>query len=700
MSDDTEKRVRIVIEGQDDGAKSVLDSVGDGLKGILEVAGGIELAKVFDEIATGVTEVFNSAAEEQDIMTLLSQGVDHLGASAAMTLPEMVNLANGIGQTTQFSHDLVLQGENILMRFTAIGHDTFPQVTQAATDMAAATGVNLTSAMQLLGRTLEDPAAGMATLRRYNIVLTDAQKESIKTMEAQGDVMGAQKVILNAIEGAYGGAAQAMGGTITGQQAIFQNNMQTISETLGGALLPLLTSFNTILGSLASNPQVVTFFDNLGVQAGKLLDPLTHLVNEFTMIFGSGNDQATQIKMILDALTNLNPVLGSVATGAVNFGTAISGAFSGGGLSGVISMLTGGALDTGVANLKSFFSGDWSGPLAATQASLAKWLETQKEVFTDISNFVQAKVMPFLVEEFNTFTTWLNDNKPLIQSFIIVINQMYQEIQAGIQWLVPQLLGLWAVIQPLLSGIIDLVLNLVKLVMQAFTGDWAGVWETAKATVVGAAQAIWTAVVALLNWIAGLFGGSLAQIGTTWTGVWNAMLETVGLVIGRITSYWANFWATFTAGFNTDIDTFKTTVSNIGTALYTIGQNVIQGLWNGLENVWSGVKTWWQNEVLNFLNTAKAVLGIHSPSSEFFEIGQQIVNGLVGGIGQNIQVPVNMIGNMGQSMIGAMSGASNTNTATTVYMTNNIQSTDPKKVVDELMQTFQLQGIRFNRATG
>ena len=160
MSDETEKRIKIVIEGQDDGASNALKDVGSGLAGILEVAGGVELAKVFDEIASGAAEVFDAASEEQDIMTLLYQGVDHLGASAAMTLPEMVDLANGIGQTTQFGHDLVLQGENILLRFTSIGHDTFPQVTQAAADMAAVTGQNLTSAMQLLGRHLRTRRLG------------------------------------------------------------------------------------------------------------------------------------------------------------------------------------------------------------------------------------------------------------------------------------------------------------------------------------------------------------------------------------------------------------------------------------------------------------------------------------------------------------------------------------------------------------
>ena len=97
MSGEEGKRIRIVIEGQDAGASEALHGVGGGLAGILEVAGGIELSKIFDDIVEGVTHLLDAASEEQDIMALMNQGVEHLGDAAAMSTPDMVSLAESLG---------------------------------------------------------------------------------------------------------------------------------------------------------------------------------------------------------------------------------------------------------------------------------------------------------------------------------------------------------------------------------------------------------------------------------------------------------------------------------------------------------------------------------------------------------------------------------------------------------------------------
>jgi hypothetical protein len=89
---DEEKRIKIVIEGADAGASNVLKEVGSGLSGILSIATGIVtsqvITKAFDSIVSGVTGLFIAAVEEENIMTLLNQGVEHLGAAAAMTSPQ------------------------------------------------------------------------------------------------------------------------------------------------------------------------------------------------------------------------------------------------------------------------------------------------------------------------------------------------------------------------------------------------------------------------------------------------------------------------------------------------------------------------------------------------------------------------------------------------------------------------------------
>lgn len=48
-----------------------------------------------------------------------------------------------------------------------------------------------------LGKALNDPIIGMGALRKVGVAFTEAQKEQIKTLQESGDLMGAQKIILN-----------------------------------------------------------------------------------------------------------------------------------------------------------------------------------------------------------------------------------------------------------------------------------------------------------------------------------------------------------------------------------------------------------------------------------------------------------------------------------------------------------------------
>lgn len=63
-----------------------------------------------------------------------------------------------------------------------------------------------------------------------------------------------------------------------------------------------------------------------------------------------------------------------------------------------------------------------------------------------------------------------------------------------------------------------------------------------------------------------------------------------------------------------------------------IGLYIIQGLINGLKSAVKGVVTFFTEMGRTIIDTICKVLGIHSPSTEFFEIGQNIIRGLVNGL--------------------------------------------------------------------
>jgi len=163
------------------------------------------------------------------------------------------------------------------------------------------------------------------------------------------------------------------------------------------------------------------------------------------------------------------------------------------------------------------------------------------------SEKLAGQVIPWLVEQFQKFADWFSINEPLIKQFI--------ETVAGFiaNHLIPAIAGAWKVIEPLLTGIIDLLLNLITFIMQVVVGDWEGAWATLGKTVMDAGSAIGRAVWGLLDWIASMFGTSLEEIGKVWAGNWQLLRMIVERMAQAIEKEAAKIGKGFVDGFNKNV---------------------------------------------------------------------------------------------------------------------------------------------------
>ena len=82
-----------------------------------------------------------------------------------------------------------------------------------------------------------------------------------------------------------------------------------------------------------------------------------------------------------------------------------------------------------------------------------------------------------------------------------------------------------------------------------------------------------------------------------------------------------------------------------------IGLYIIQGLINGLKSAVKGVVTFFTEIGRTIIDTICKVLGIHSPSTEFFTIGQNIIQGLVNGLQNGFSWVWNAISSLGKGII-------------------------------------------------
>jgi len=236
--------------------------------GIATVGGALGLLK--DQIGDviGVTEKHQFVAAQTN--QVLKSTHDISGETAV----SLNDLADALSQTTDFSHDTVQGGENLLLTFTGIGKQVFPQATRAILDVSQAMGQDLKSSAIQVGKALGDPLTGMTALQRIGVTFSAGEKEQIKTMMAHNNLIGAQKVILHELSTEFGGSATAAASTFGGMMQRLKNTFEDVKIKIGTAIIPLLTQFGNWF--MANGVPLLTNFATL--LTTQLIPGFVHLV--------------------------------------------------------------------------------------------------------------------------------------------------------------------------------------------------------------------------------------------------------------------------------------------------------------------------------------------------------------------------------------------------------------------------------------
>jgi phage-related protein len=238
------EKLEVIITAEDQ-ASEKLGGIQASLGGVLKIAGGIGVAALASKGIGAVTdqigEMVSGAMAAEEIQAQLNNVIESTGGAAGMTADAVNELAEGLMNVTKFDDDAIVGGQNLLLTFTNIGKDVFPQATETMLDMSQALGQDMQSSAVQLGKALNDPIKGITALSRVGVSFTDAQKEQISALQESGDVMGAQKIILEELQREFGGSAKAAGETFAGKMTILQNKVDNVKEAIGAKLIPIIS---------------------------------------------------------------------------------------------------------------------------------------------------------------------------------------------------------------------------------------------------------------------------------------------------------------------------------------------------------------------------------------------------------------------------------------------------------------------------
>lgn len=258
----------------------------DAIKRFESSSKGME--STFKRIATRITEAFSiyavaefvkksvEVAEAYNRTTrVVEQAIKTTGGAAGVSIERFNELAASMSITTGIAETTIRTADQQLLAFTQIrdvvgkGNDIFSRASKSIQDISVRTGLGAVQVARSLGKALEDPAKASLVLRRASVILTDQQTKQIKVFEKSGKVLDAQKVVLDAVESKFGGAAKAASDPLK-QLAAAVNQ---IERGLGEALLPTLEEF--ALAIVHHIPQIKEFAAQIGEKLHAAIDAVT-----------------------------------------------------------------------------------------------------------------------------------------------------------------------------------------------------------------------------------------------------------------------------------------------------------------------------------------------------------------------------------------------------------------------------------------
>ncbi|MDR3572854.1 MAG: phage tail length tape measure family protein [Anaerolineaceae bacterium] len=582
----TDYKISIIVDGKDL-ASGPLRGVGNAIDGVGRLAGGILAgglaigAAALGGFTAFMIDCTKSALAEQQVQETTNAVLKSTGGIAGVTSSMVQGLAEKFAGLTKYNVATTTSAENMLLTFTNIGKDVFPQATEAVLNLAQKFGSTEGAAVQI-GKALNDPIRGVTALRRVGVMLNDTQEKQIKAFMKTGDVASAQKIILGELGTEFGGLAQAMGNTTEGKMQIFQNKLDMLKDKIGGKILPVLSKFEDVALAAFNNPMVMAgidwFVNNLGDLGSTIINDLGS-VDLSGMFAGIGAG-------ISDAMA----------------------AFKTGGLSGGITALLGLTPDQKTL-LDSFILAiqNLGGAFISSLPMLQSYARDMWSFLTQTTSTGGPQLITSITGIINQIATIWREHGAQIMA---VLNLVWRLAVVTVSSALVLVTGI-------IQGALTLIDGIVNFFSLALQGKWGQAFDTLYVAATTAFGQVDAALLAFLSMALSVVGMKM----NTFLTVWGNDFQMAGTIISKF------------------VTNAITAISGKVSEFVTMGGNLIKGLIAGVKAFGQNLVDSVLGPINDAIAAAKKLLGIKSPSKVFAGIGQNVMLGMAQGIQAAMTAP-------------------------------------------------------------
>lgn len=206
---------------------------------------GITVGAVFKNV---ITQTRNAEKEQ----ALLAAALQATGQKAGYSQARLNEMAGAMESLTGITAGDFNQAQTVLLGYTNILGEQLPEALRITADFATRTGATMASAAETIGRALDIPSEGMRSLQRQGFKFSESQIEAARQLERTGRVAEAQKIVIDALDETYGGAAVAARDTLGGALDALQGTINSLLTGEGGSFEEMKKSINQLNATLGS----------------------------------------------------------------------------------------------------------------------------------------------------------------------------------------------------------------------------------------------------------------------------------------------------------------------------------------------------------------------------------------------------------------------------------------------------------------
>lgn len=506
-----ERKITITFLGDAKGAVNAvadidgkLGGLGKTLGDVGKTAAGFVLGQGLMAAPGFLIDAAKAAAEDQAATDRLNQALENYvnntgdfertGVTAAENFAKLKGSVDGLiasGQKLAFTDDDIRDGFQFLLSATGDADEATRRLA-AAQDLARGANIPLATATKMLGK---------------------LNGENVEVFKKMGITLGENATeadALAAVQQRFGGQAEKYAKSTAGQFEQLQIRLAEAKETLGTALLPIMTALGEIVAT-----KVLPAIEKLAAAVGPVLSEIGAVIGE----------------KVLPPLQSL----GEWFTGNADAMAAAGGAAA----AILVVAFTTWAIAAGAAALATIAAAAPVIALGLVLAALGAGIVLLVTHWDDLT----AKYPPLAAASeavkaaFAAFTSWIgSDFVPTVKSIADTFTQLSGDVQ--------RIVGdLWQKVKPIVEGgitaikvVVDTYMNQIKVVIETvlgviqgvfdvfvgvFTGDWSRAWSGLQQIV----TSIWGGIKGSIENAIGLIQGLAPLIMAAGAALGSALLD-------------------------------------------------------------------------------------------------------------------------------------------------------------------------------